>query len=82
MYTEVMQVWTKCRLPERTYKTCLKMLNWPTIRHTCGHEFIGQVIALGDNYGAHTKGRPALYNTLKVGHKVVAPFTVNCGECQ
>jgi len=49
--------------------------------HTCGHEFIGEVIALGDSYGPHTKGRPALYSTLKVGHKVVAPFTVNCGEC-
>ncbi|KAF8798824.1 hypothetical protein BYT27DRAFT_7121893 [Phlegmacium glaucopus] len=49
--------------------------------HTCGHEFIGEVAALGDSYGPDAKGRPSLYNTLRVGHKVVAPFTVNCGEC-
>ncbi|KAJ3510816.1 hypothetical protein NMY22_g15854 [Coprinellus aureogranulatus] len=49
--------------------------------HTCGHEFIGEVVALGSSYGSQAKGRPALYSTLKVGHKVVSPFTVNCGEC-
>ena len=52
-------------------------------RHTCGHEFIGEVIELGSSYGAASaKGRPALYSNLKVGDKVVSPFTVNCGECQ
>ena len=50
-----------------------------------GHEFIGEVVALGDSFtseDASKAGRPALYNTLKVGEKVVAPFTVSCGECQ
>ncbi|KAF7975330.1 hypothetical protein HWV62_9765 [Athelia sp. TMB] len=49
-----------------------------------GHEFIGEVVALGDSFtseSASKAGRPALYNTLKVGEKVVAPFTVSCGEC-
>ncbi|PPR01143.1 hypothetical protein CVT26_016044, partial [Gymnopilus dilepis] len=50
-------------------------------RHTCGHEFIGEVVALGSNYGKSNEGRPPLYSSLKVGDKVVSPFTVNCGEC-
>ncbi|KAF5315322.1 hypothetical protein D9619_006996 [Psilocybe cf. subviscida] len=50
--------------------------------HTCGHEFIGEVVSLGTSYGAgKSQGRPALYSSLKVGHKVVSPFTSNCGEC-
>ncbi|KAJ6620728.1 alcohol dehydrogenase [Mycena sp. CBHHK59/15] len=49
--------------------------------HTSGHEFIGEVVELGSSYGAHSQGRPELYATLKVGDKVVSPFTVNCGEC-
>ncbi|GLB38306.1 putative alcohol dehydrogenase [Lyophyllum shimeji] len=49
--------------------------------HTCGHEFIGEVVSLGSNYGANVQGRPKLYSSLKVGDKVVSPFTVNCGEC-
>ncbi|KAJ7750953.1 alcohol dehydrogenase [Mycena maculata] len=49
--------------------------------HTCGHEFIGEIVELGPNYGAHSQGRPALYSSLKLGDKVVSPFTVNCGEC-
>ncbi|KAJ7291261.1 chaperonin 10-like protein [Mycena rebaudengoi] len=49
--------------------------------HICGHEFIGEVVELGSSYGATSQGRPALYSTLKVGDKVVSPFTVNCGEC-
>ncbi|KAJ7639090.1 alcohol dehydrogenase [Roridomyces roridus] len=53
-----------------------------TAVHTCGHEFIGHVVELGSNYGVDSaKGRPELYATLKVGDKVVSPFTVNCGEC-
>ena len=48
----------------------------------CGHEFIGEVIALGDSFGPDASGRPSLYSTLKIGDKVVAPFTVSCGECQ
>ncbi|KAI0087451.1 chaperonin 10-like protein [Irpex rosettiformis] len=47
----------------------------------CGHEFIGTVIALGSNFGVLATGRPSLYATLKLGDKVVAPFTVSCGEC-
>ncbi|KAF9454808.1 alcohol dehydrogenase [Macrolepiota fuliginosa MF-IS2] len=49
--------------------------------HVCGHEFIGEVVALGESYGSDAQGRPALYSSLKVGDKVVSPFTVNCGEC-
>ncbi|KAJ3900175.1 chaperonin 10-like protein [Lentinula edodes] len=53
--------------------------------HITGHEFIGEVVKLGSNYGPNaaqsTSGRPNLYATLSVGDKVVAPFTVNCGEC-
>ncbi|KAJ7465283.1 chaperonin 10-like protein [Mycena latifolia] len=49
--------------------------------HISGHEFIGEVVELGSNYGVHSQGRPELYSTLKVGDKVVSPFTVNCGEC-
>ncbi|KAF4617569.1 hypothetical protein D9613_005892 [Agrocybe pediades] len=49
--------------------------------HTCGHEFIGEVVAVGSSYGKEAAGRPALYSKLKVGDKVVSPFTSNCGEC-
>ncbi|KAJ3762110.1 chaperonin 10-like protein [Lentinula raphanica] len=53
--------------------------------HVTGHEFIGEITKLGSNYGPNavqsTTGRPNLYATLNVGDKVVAPFTVNCGEC-
>ncbi|KAG2758093.1 hypothetical protein P692DRAFT_20813638 [Suillus brevipes Sb2] len=47
-----------------------------------GHEFIGQVVALGANFHSSSTGRPHLYSTLHVGDKVVSPFTVSCGECQ
>jgi len=50
--------------------------------HTCGHEFIGEIVQLGLNYSAHNaQERPKLYSTLKVGDRVVSPFTSNCGEC-
>ncbi|KAF9264509.1 alcohol dehydrogenase [Marasmius fiardii PR-910] len=50
--------------------------------HGIGHEFIGTVVKLGENYGPNVGGgRPHLYKTLKVGDRVVAPFTVSCGEC-
>lgn len=52
------------------------------ISSVCGHEFIGEVIALGENFHPGVTGRPPLYATLKVGDKVVSPFTVSCGECQ
>ena len=57
-------------------------------RHTSGHEFVGEIIELGSNFlsaggeQATPGGRPALYSTLKVGDKVVSPFTVSCGECR
>ena len=57
-------------------------------RHTSGHEFVGEVIALGSNFSSVTgekaalTSRPALYSTLKVEDKVVSPFTVSCGECR
>ncbi|GJJ14830.1 hypothetical protein Clacol_009098 [Clathrus columnatus] len=49
----------------------------------CGHEFAGEVVALGESYSetAAALGRPPLYATLKVGDKVVAPFTSSCSEC-
>ncbi|KAF9220478.1 hypothetical protein BS17DRAFT_739221 [Gyrodon lividus] len=53
-------------------------LTEPTI---CGHEFIGEVVALGENFHSGVTGRPHLYSTLRLGDKVVSPFTVSCGEC-
>ncbi|KAL0572981.1 hypothetical protein V5O48_008972, partial [Marasmius crinis-equi] len=52
--------------------------------HTCGHEFIGTVVKVGESYGVNVEDsdRPSLYSTLKVGDRIVAPFTVSCGECQ
>ncbi|KAF9788612.1 chaperonin 10-like protein [Thelephora terrestris] len=56
--------------------------------HTSGHEFVGEVVALGSNFlavggeQAASNGRPVLYSTLKVGDRVVSPFTVSCGECR
>ncbi|KAG6333730.1 hypothetical protein ID866_5358 [Astraeus odoratus] len=48
----------------------------------CGHEFIGEVIELGSNFHPGASSRPSLYSTLKVGDKIISPFTVSCGECQ
>ncbi|KAF8839559.1 hypothetical protein BDN67DRAFT_969870 [Paxillus ammoniavirescens] len=53
-------------------------LTEPTV---CGHEFTGEVVALGANFHPGATGRPLLYSILKVGDKVVSPFTVSCGEC-
>lgn len=53
-----------------------------SISTVCGHEFIGEVVALGANFRPEATGRPRLYSTLIVGDKVVSPFTVSCGECQ
>ncbi|CAK5270189.1 unnamed protein product [Mycena citricolor] len=49
--------------------------------HTCGHEFVGEVVELGSSFEQAVDGRPALYAKLKIGDKVVSPFTSNCGEC-
>jgi len=48
---------------------------------TCGHELIGEVVALGESFQPNASGRPELYSTLRIGDKVVSPFTVSCGEC-
>lgn len=48
---------------------------------TCGHEFIGEVVALGSSFNPNASERPLLYSTLKIGDRVVSPFTVSCGEC-
>ncbi|TDL15571.1 alcohol dehydrogenase [Rickenella mellea] len=50
---------------------------------TTGHEFVGEVVALGASFApeATAKNRPPLYATLKVGDKVVSPFTSSCAEC-
>src|ERR1700716_889046 len=37
-----------------------------------GHEFMGEVVEVG----------PESRNALKVGDRVVIPFTINCGECE
>lgn len=48
----------------------------------CGHEFIGEVVALGASFSSQAQAnRPALYSNLKVGDKIISPFTVSCGEC-
>jgi threonine dehydrogenase-like Zn-dependent dehydrogenase len=52
-----------------------------TQMHTCGHEFIGEVVAMGVNYHSDVVGRPHLYSSLHLGDKVVSPFSINCGEC-
>ncbi|TFK27963.1 alcohol dehydrogenase [Coprinopsis marcescibilis] len=49
--------------------------------HVCGHEFVGHVVALGSSFSEPAVGRPILYSSLKLGDKVVSPFTSNCGEC-
>lgn len=46
-----------------------------------GHEFIGVVVEMGNSFSPDTEGRPELYRTLRIGDKVVSPFTVSCGEC-
>ncbi|THH27436.1 hypothetical protein EUX98_g6751 [Antrodiella citrinella] len=48
----------------------------------CGHEFVGEVVALGPSFTPTSQGRPELYATLRIGDKVVSPFTISCGECQ
>ncbi|KAG7439202.1 GroES-like protein [Guyanagaster necrorhizus] len=50
--------------------------------HTCGHEFIGQVVKLGSSFSVHTLRLPSLYAKLKTGDKVVCPFPTSCGVCQ
>ncbi|EKM57942.1 uncharacterized protein PHACADRAFT_116423 [Phanerochaete carnosa HHB-10118-sp] len=47
----------------------------------CGHEFVGTVVEMGGSFGSHAQQRPELYRTLRLGDKVVSPFTVSCGEC-
>lgn len=47
-----------------------------------GHEFVGTVVEMGSTFGPDAQGRPELYRTLRLGDKVVSPFTVSCGECQ
>lgn len=48
-----------------------------------GHEFVGEVTALGSAYTNPTAStRPGLYGSLKVGDHVVSPFSTSCGECQ
>lgn len=47
-----------------------------------GHELVGEVIALGSSYDGRVPSRPSLYSTLRVGDKVISPFTVSCMECE
>ncbi|KAH7344699.1 chaperonin 10-like protein [Rhizoctonia solani] len=47
-----------------------------------GHELVGIVVSLGESFRNAAAGRPELYSTLKVGDKVVSPFTSSCGECR
>jgi len=40
-------------------------------------------VALGSSFHPGSPpSRPALYASLKVGDKVISPFTISCGECQ
>ncbi|CAE6539912.1 unnamed protein product [Rhizoctonia solani] len=50
--------------------------------YTTGHELVGIVVGLGESFRNAPAGRPELYSTLKVGDKVVSPFTSSCGECR
>lgn len=43
---------------------------------------MGTVVAMGSSFNPNAAGRPELYSTLRIGDKVVSPFTVSCGECQ
>ncbi|CEL58010.1 putative zinc-binding alcohol dehydrogenase Rv1895 OS=Mycobacterium tuberculosis GN=Rv1895 PE=3 SV=1 [Rhizoctonia solani AG-1 IB] len=52
------------------------------IPYITGHELVGIVVSLGKNFQKAVAGRPDLYSTLKVGDKVVSPFTSSCGECR
>ena len=47
-----------------------------------GHEFLGTVVSMGSSFHPAATDRPELYATLRIGDKVVSPFTVSCGECQ
>ncbi|KDN37889.1 hypothetical protein RSAG8_09863, partial [Rhizoctonia solani AG-8 WAC10335] len=47
-----------------------------------GHELVGIVVSLGESFQNAAAGRPELYSTLKVGDKVISPFTSSCGECR
>ncbi|KAF8609467.1 alcohol dehydrogenase [Ceratobasidium sp. AG-I] len=51
--------------------------------YVTGHEFVGKIVALGDSFGSDSEpSRAKLYSTLKIGDKVVSPFTSSCGECR
>ncbi|TFY63933.1 hypothetical protein EVG20_g6133 [Dentipellis fragilis] len=51
--------------------------------HVCGHEFVGHVVALGESFSpTSSPSRPPLYGTLRVGDKVISPFTTSCGDCR
>ncbi|CAE6496839.1 unnamed protein product [Rhizoctonia solani] len=50
--------------------------------YVTGHEMVGIVVSLGESFKNAAAGRPELYSTLKVGDKVVSPFTSSCGECR
>ncbi|KAI6027542.1 chaperonin 10-like protein [Pisolithus microcarpus] len=41
-----------------------------------------KVVELGSSFQPSVpRDRPSLYSTLKVGDRVISPFTVSCGEC-
>ncbi|CCO27401.1 Eukaryotic translation initiation factor 2 subunit alpha Short=eIF-2-alpha [Rhizoctonia solani AG-1 IB] len=52
------------------------------IPYITGHELVGIVVSLGESFQKVAAGRPDLYSTLKIGDKVVSPFTSSCGECR
>ncbi|KAF8737204.1 Glycoside hydrolase family 16 protein, partial [Rhizoctonia solani] len=52
------------------------------VPYVTGHELVGVVVSLGESFQKAATGRPELYSTLKVGDKVVSPFTSSCGECR
>ncbi|KAG8984792.1 hypothetical protein FRB94_005613 [Tulasnella sp. JGI-2019a] len=51
--------------------------------YVMGHELVGHVVALGTSFAPDApEGRPELYRTLRLGDKVISPFTTSCMECE
>ncbi|KAH8827843.1 alcohol dehydrogenase [Flagelloscypha sp. PMI_526] len=53
--------------------------------HISGHEFIGEIVQLGTSFSetqaSGSESQPKIYSALKIGDKVVSPFTTSCGKC-
>ncbi|CCO27402.1 putative zinc-type alcohol dehydrogenase-like protein AdhB [Rhizoctonia solani AG-1 IB] len=58
------------------------MINTEGHQYITGHELVGIVVSLGESFQKAAAGPPDLYSALKIGDKVVSPFTSSCGECR